>query len=243
MQQLSIIAVGLHPAETEHIKQLGFKDITETQKLPQVFTSHTILLYAITNSLEEWFDYLKTTPNCLTILVGDSHEIQDIAQALKMGTTDYLLRPFNQDYLKFKFQKFTHLFPNHHEEMTTKPHLLIVEDEIDNQQLLQAFLGQEFTITLASSAKEAKEKVSDRTQIMLIDVGLPDQNGLNLLKEIYPHYPDIIGIIMTAFSDENVLNEIYKSPARDFLAKPFLSQDLKKTLRNAARLIGKKWKD
>ena len=69
--------------------------------------------------------------------------------------------------------------------------LLLVEDDPDMADLLSQLLEFEgFTVTHAASIAAAKKALAQPLQLALLDVGLPDGNGFDLLRDIREHHPN-----------------------------------------------------
>ena len=108
-----------------------------------------------------------------------------------------------------------------------KRRILLVEDEMINQAILEAYLEQDYEVIVAPTGAEALEVI--RTQyetisLVLLDLILPDIHGLELLKQIKAdsrslHLPVIV---MTADSGAEV--ESLTLGAIDFIPKPYPQQ-------------------
>jgi DNA-binding NtrC family response regulator len=100
--------------------------------------------------------------------------------------------------------------------------ILVVDDEPDILGVLSTFLtGRGYEVTTAASGKEAIETVANDPEIgvVLLDVVMYPQNGIETLKELTrrdPH-PDVI--MMTARADEKVFDAV-RLGAVDYVLKP-----------------------
>ncbi|MSR88054.1 MAG: response regulator [Candidatus Margulisbacteria bacterium] len=176
--------------------------------------------------------------NWTLVTVGRTSQMVVLVEGLKKGVFDYWNRPLSTALITFFMKRFfAHLsIRDKTQALSRKPRLLIVEDEEDSQQLLAAFLGGDFDISIAGTCEDAARYFSeDIIDLVLMDVCLPDKSGLEFLAQIQPTHPECVVIIMTAYSDSDVLDKIFASTAFDFLPKPFLSLDLKSTLSHASR--------
>ncbi len=108
-------------------------------------------------------------------------------------------------------------------ESTERPgHLLLVEDDPDLAEALRAILGDAghetvLAPTLAAARAELAKRVPD---LVLLDLTLPDGNGLDLLDEIRTIDEVISVLIMTGSSDVRTVVESMKRGADNFLPKP-----------------------
>jgi len=98
--------------------------------------------------------------------------------------------------------------------------LLIVEDNPALRQVLQDVLGHYSTIT-ADSIQDALTKLDgDSYACALIDLGLPDGNGVDLLPAFKSHSPCGIPIILTGDGRAETIVETMRAGAYDYLMKP-----------------------
>lgn len=120
--------------------------------------------------------------------------------------------------------------------MTNKPSLLIIEDTAALMALYRAYLEKEgdWEVFAAQSIKEAKRVLQDlRPAVILLDMRLPDGDGLDFLREIKAMGCDASIVVMTAFGSVKTAVEAIRAGAYDFLVKPFDSDRLRLTLGNA----------
>ena len=94
-----------------------------------------------------------------------------------VGLIDWLNKPFNHVDLKRILKQAI--------KFNSRPHILYVEDDPDIQHVVTQVLNGQAQLTLASTYKEAKQQLTDYTfDLVLLDVSLPDGNGLDLLVDI-----------------------------------------------------------
>jgi len=107
-------------------------------------------------------------------------------------------------------------------------HVLIVEDEISLAKEMDSFLSQSgYRCDLCQTGKEASEKLFvNQYDFILLDLGLPDYDGLDLLKEAKETNTDAAFIILTARSSTNDKINGLNLGADDYLAKPFSLPEL-----------------
>lgn len=115
-------------------------------------------------------------------------------------------------------------------------HLLLVEDDPDMADLLTQVLAYEgFSIKHAASIKAAKQALTADIQLALLDVGLPDGNGFDLLRDIRESHPNLPVIMLTARGEamDRVLG--LELGADDYLPKPFETRELTARIRAVLR--------
>lgn len=112
--------------------------------------------------------------------------------------------------------------------MTPTPSsVLIIEDEPDSREAMGESLSSSgFTVGMAGSGAEAIEKLRQFAyDAVVIDLKLPDADGLELLDSALAIYPNILAIMMTGFGGVSDAVSAMKRGAFEFLIKPFqLSQ-------------------
>jgi two-component system repressor protein LuxO len=113
---------------------------------------------------------------------------------------------------------------------------LIVEDSTTLCAIYEAYLsGLGLEIRAVTSLAEAKEIATDfRPDFALLDIELPDGNGLDLINELDLIEPKPVSVVMTGHGSEWAERALAKGAA-DFLAKPFDSIRLRVTVQNAMR--------
>lgn len=101
--------------------------------------------------------------------------------------------------------------------------ILIVDDQISFSHHIKAILDQEGYLTdTAHSIKDSMEKIqASPFNLLLLDMKLPDGNGLELFKMARNINPRIEAIIMTAYSSVASAVESIKQGIHDYLQKPF----------------------
>jgi DNA-binding response OmpR family regulator len=68
--------------------------------------------------------------------------------------------------------------------MARKIHVLLVEDnEMSGDMLTRRLTNAEYKVTLATTAREAREFIQQKPDVVLLDIMLPDDNGLQLAQE------------------------------------------------------------
>ncbi len=112
--------------------------------------------------------------------------------------------------------------------MRPKGLVLVVEDEDAFRAALAEGLGEHgWHVLQAGSVHEAKEILqTGEVDIALLDVRLPDGNGLELLRELKRRMPGAVAAVMTAYADLDAAVDAMRLGAADFLKKPFDMEEL-----------------
>ena len=110
--------------------------------------------------------------------------------------------------------------------------VLVVDDDPGHRGMLEALLSRwGLAVTSAPDGKEAVERVRERPfDMVLMDIRMPDMDGITALKEIRKYNPAVPVVLMTAYSAVESAVEAMKSGAVDYLIKPLDFDLLKETL-------------
>lgn len=117
-----------------------------------------------------------------------------------------------------------------------KETILLVDDELTYLELLKSILQQEGysnVITESNPLNVPHILKSQSVDLILLDIYMPQMNGLQLLEQISPEYPNIPVIIVTAVDDKEIALEAIKFGAYEFIIKPPDTDRLLLTIRNA----------
>src|SRR5664280_438662 len=115
-----------------------------------------------------------------------------------------------------------------------KGKILIVDDEPELRHLLRALLEGDYTVTEAENAVALQKYLfQDAPDIVLLDLKLPDANGLDLLPQIKKTWPDTEVIVLTGEATFEAAVQATKRGAYHFINKPFDNQMLLVTLDRA----------
>ena len=106
--------------------------------------------------------------------------------------------------------------------------ILIVDDEVGARESLRMILKNEYEVFLAKNAEEAFLRVKEHApDVILLDIILPDLDGLKVLEIIKQNDPDAIVIMITATKTVKTAVEAMKLGAYDYVTKPFEVDELR----------------
>src|ERR1035437_799961 len=116
-----------------------------------------------------------------------------------------------------------------------KGKILIVDDNAELRKLLKAVLSDDYSVTEADSGAALQKSFSqDAPDVVLLDLKLPDANGLDLLPQIKKTWPGTEIIVLTGESATfEAAVEATKRGAYHFINKPFDRQHLLVTIERA----------
>jgi len=107
--------------------------------------------------------------------------------------------------------------------------ILVVDDELIVRDSLKAWLDDEegFTVVTAESGPDALDKLTQEPyQLMLLDIKMPDMDGVEVLKKAKEIIPELQVVMMTAYATVETAVEAMKIGALDYLIKPFETDTL-----------------
>jgi two-component system, chemotaxis family, chemotaxis protein CheY len=101
--------------------------------------------------------------------------------------------------------------------------ILIVDDaEFLRVRISKMLVGEGFEVTEAENGLKAIESYkAKKPDMVLMDVTMPEMDGLTALKELRKIDPNAKVVMLTALGQESVVLEAVKSGAKDFIVKPF----------------------
>lgn len=114
--------------------------------------------------------------------------------------------------------------------------ILVIDDEIQIRKLLEISLeANDYKVNFAVNGKEGITKAaSHQPDLILLDLGLPDENGQDVLVKLREWYQNPI-IILSVKSAEGEIVKALDNGANDYLTKPFRTQELLARMRTALR--------
>lgn len=124
------------------------------------------------------------------------------------------------------------------------PDILVVDDEYPIRESIDMFLSEKgYRVHTAASFKEAMTLFDSRSfAVVILDIRLPDGNGLDALSRMHVKEPLSKIIMVTAFQDMETTIEAMKRGAYDYLHKPLDADELEKTVADAANSYSEDWK-
>lgn len=123
--------------------------------------------------------------------------------------------------------------------MESGPHILVVDDDQEIRKLLGRYLlGQGFRVSTAASGREMAEKLAtQRVELVVLDVMLPDASGLDLCRDLRGR--SAVPVILLTALKEDVDRIIgLEIGADDYLGKPFNPRELVARIRAVLRRTG-----
>lgn len=106
--------------------------------------------------------------------------------------------------------------------------LLIEDNEMIIKALKYLLESHEFIVDVATTIKEAKESITSKYDLIILDVMLPDGNGLDFFK----NYVSIPALVLSAKDEEEDVVKAIDLGVQDYIIKPFRSMELLSRINN-----------
>jgi DNA-binding NtrC family response regulator len=109
-----------------------------------------------------------------------------------------------------------------------KGSILVIDDEAEIREGLEALLNSEgYDVTLADSGESGLARLGEHPyDLLLLDVSLPDRNGIELLRDIHLRDSQLAVILITAYGSIDMARAAFKSGAHDYITKPWSNDEL-----------------
>src|SRR3981189_656261 len=109
-----------------------------------------------------------------------------------------------------------------------KGSILVIDDEAEIREGLELLLKTEgYQVTMADTGQSGLLGLGEQPyDLLLLDVSLPDRNGLDLLKEIHRRDSRSSVVLITAYGSIDMARAAFKSGAMDYITKPWSNDEL-----------------
>ena len=115
-------------------------------------------------------------------------------------------------------------------------HVLVVDDEPPIRKLLRMGLGaQGYDVLEAPNGKTALELMGSKPDLVILDLGLPDVQGLDLLRQMRAQNESVPIVVLSSRGDEAAKVAALDFGADDYVTKPFGMEELLARIRAALR--------
>lgn len=115
----------------------------------------------------------------------------------------------------------------------TNPKILICDDEEGIRESLKLVLGDHYPLAAVDSGEMALKILSHSKdiQVMLLDIKMPKNNGLDVLQEVKKKFPRVKIIMVTGYKSVETAAEATRLGASGYIVKPFKSQEVLETVK------------
>ncbi|MFB3918528.1 MAG: response regulator [Candidatus Velamenicoccus archaeovorus] len=116
--------------------------------------------------------------------------------------------------------------------MTAKKRILICDDEEGIRESLKLILEKDYDLVFSCSGQECLEmlKKEGNMSMVLIDIKMPKQSGINVTREIKHTHPGLPVIIVTGYKSAEIAQEATEAGASDYIVKPFETKEILKRI-------------
>lgn len=190
--------------------------------------------------LVKWIRKDKIFKKTLVILVLNDKAAWKTLKLQKMGFFDYLMKPIESlaviQLLENVFVKLSESFDKPiNRNFKKKPlSVLLVEDDNLTKKVTKWMLEEFYcNVTIANTGKEALELLKNTYDLIIMDVGLPDIDGITLastIRQTMPEHALTPIVALTAHVLDKDKEKCIAAGMNDFLKKPLFKKDLKKLL-------------
>ena len=105
---------------------------------------------------------------------------------------------------------------------TSKPHILVVDDELGPRESLKMILNPYYTVHVAERGTQAVEMLGKfPVDLVTLDLKMPGLSGIHVLEKLKEYDPDIEAIIITGYGSLDTAIEGLRLGAFDYISKPF----------------------
>ncbi len=114
--------------------------------------------------------------------------------------------------------------------------LVVDDDKVLQDSVKEALLYHSFAVDVANNGKEALHAVyKEKYDLVVMDVNMPEMDGISALTEIKKVDPSVIVIILTAYSNVSDAVKVVKEGAYNYLEKPISSDNLVALIKRALK--------
>ncbi|MBU2540763.1 MAG: response regulator [Candidatus Omnitrophica bacterium] len=180
--------------------------------------------------------YKQAYPGLPVMIAVEPESVKELIDRIKRyGSCKYLPPSFDANGLIMVIYRMVSKAKEKkeiREEKKPSDYILIVDDEPDVCEYTGKFLANEgYKVSSVTDSKAVLEQVEAlKPFIVLLDIVMPDVDGLELLKKIKKISPQTQVIIITGLKDESVCRESIELGACDYIVKPFSLDQLKVTV-------------
>lgn len=121
--------------------------------------------------------------------------------------------------------------------MHNPPYILFVDDDPVTRDLILDVLGpDEYNVVTVEDASGTRERIEEaEPDVLILDLRLPDEDGLSLLGDLSVKYPNLPIILQTGHANMDIAVEALRRGVFDFIRKPLTTQTIRMSVMRALR--------
>jgi two-component system, NtrC family, response regulator HydG len=176
----------------------------------------------------EAFVRIKQFSPKATVIMMTAFAMEDeIKRAIQEGAYAVLYKPLD-------IEKILRVVSESLEKQTL---ILLVDDRVEDRNLFRVILEKRgYSVTEVESGEECIKLIKEkRFQVILLDIKLPGIDGVETLKEIKSVRPDVAVIMVTAYSENELVEQAMQGGSLAFLKKPLDIQKLIETVNDCLK--------
>jgi len=164
------------------------------------------------NGVQTFREIKKINPKAAVIMMTAYSVEELIKEALDEGAYAVVYKPFDVENIVSII-----------ESALRKTLILIVDESFTDRETLKATLEERgYSVVTASTGAEALTRVKEkRFDIIFLDIRLPDIDGVQLFEQVKALDPAVAVIMMTGFSEEELVKKAISEGAYTCICKPF----------------------
>lgn len=165
------------------------------------------------NGVQAFREIKKIDPKVAVIMMT-AYSVEDLVkEALEEGACAIVYKPFDIDKIIALIEELLH----------EKILILVVDDEFADRETLKGILEDKgYRVAVARDAAEAIDMVKGRHyDIIFLDVRMPDMDGVKTLEQVKEIDPQATVILMTGYSEEDLVKRAITQGAYTCIYKPF----------------------
>lgn len=116
-----------------------------------------------------------------------------------------------------------------------KDGILYIDDEQENLESFRITFWMYYNISIASNTQQAREILKEEdVKVVITDQRMPNETGLEFVKNVADQYPDLVYIVLTGYTDiEVVIEALNHGNIYRFMTKPWELQEMRQSIDNA----------
>lgn len=142
-----------------------------------------------------------------------------VRKAIEAGAGDYIVKPVDSEALRSKVDRLVN---------EARADVLVVDDDPSVRELLVKILSREGFSTISVPGVEAAIEAisSTRFRVVISDIEMPGQTGLDLLQFVRKHQPRLPVLMITGKAEKYGQGNILTAGASGFITKPFKNTEI-----------------
>jgi DNA-binding NtrC family response regulator len=189
----------------------GYQAIEAAKQTPFDLVFMDIKMPGI-NGVQTFREVKKTNPHAAVIMMT-AYSVEDLVrEALEEGAYAVVYKPFDMEHVVSIIESALH-----------RTLILVVDDYFADRETLKSILEERgYRVLVAESGVDALNQVKENHfNIVFLDIRLPDFNGAQVFEEVKAIDPEATVIMMTGYSEEELVRRAISHGAYTCIYKPF----------------------